>query len=776
MDMGWMLEEYDGIVYVSDLETYELRYLNKAGCALFDITPQEITQGNHLCYVLLQGLESPCPFCTNHLLNESSFYEWEHHNPLIGQTLLLKDRKILWEDRPSRIELAVDISEYRNEIAQKEKERDSVLKSLPGGITRVDARDGRTVLWYGADFLNMIGYTEEQFKHELHSQCSYVHPDDLEKVTEVMNQLKISKESVMMEIKIITRSGDTRILTTTFSYEDGEASEDGIPSFYSVGIDITAFKTVQERQRKALEDAYHAAKMANSSKTHFLSRMSHDIRTPMNAILGMTAIAAANVDDQAKVLNCLGKINTSGKHLLSLINEVLDMSKIESGHLHLSENNFNLAELVQNVLDMCRPLILKKNHKIKVNVDGIAHEEVSGDMDRLQQVFMNFLSNAIKYTLSGGNITFTIREKPLRVAQTGLFEFIFEDSGIGMTEEFVRHIFEPFSRAEDSRISKIQGTGLGMAISENIVHMMNGTIQVESVLEKGSRFTVTVPLKLRNQIEAKMSALENLPVLVADDDHDVCENTCLILNEIGMAGRWVLTGKEAVDEVVRAHKASEDYFAVILDWKMPEMDGLATTKAIRSKVGPDIPIIIVSAYDFSDVEKDFMNAGVDAFITKPLFKSKMLHVFRRFVHKNESEKNAAGTEGTPDKLSGKRLLVAEDNELNMEIAQEILQMAGIIVETAENGQEAIEKFSASARGYYDMILMDIQMPVRNGYAATREIRSLPRPDAREIPILAMTADAFAEDIEAAKRAGMNGHLAKPLDIALLYQEIGRLLQ
>lgn len=772
MDLNWMLEEYDGIVYVSDIKTYELVYMNREGCKRFGVKKEDILQGDKICYEVLQGRKEPCPFCTNCYLEEMDFYVWEHYNAVLDTTYLIKDRKFKWDGRDCRIEFATDITEYRHKIEHKERERESVLKSLPGGIVRMDARDARTVLWYGANFLPMIEYTAEQFEKELNNQCGYIHPDDLDKVTEIMTTLKETGKTVITEIRIITRSGDVRTLNTTFSYEDGDASEDGIPSYYSVGIDITEIKRAQEQQADALRDAYRAAQMANTAKTDFLSNMSHDIRTPMNAIIGMTAIAGANIKNTERVQDCLEKINRSSRHLLGLINEVLDMSRIESGRVNLVEDNFSLADVIQNVLDLCQPMIREKGHRVNVNIGQVQHENLVGDMERLQQVFVNLLSNAIKYTPDGGNIDLEIKEQEFYVPGISLFQFIFRDNGIGMSQEFLEHIFEPFSRARDSRINKIQGTGLGMSISENIVHMMNGTIQVESVLGEGSCFYVDIPLLLQEGEEETVPELENLSVLVVDDDLAICESACLLLKQIGMRGNWVNSGADAVKEIVRAQQQYDRYFAVILDWKMPDMNGLETTRAIRRAVGDDIPIIIVSAYDYSEVEQDLIDAGVNGFITKPLFKSRMVQIFRKLVDNQELTENLPEAAAS---LSGRRVLLVEDNELNREIAGEILAMVGAEVEMAENGREAVEKFAASPCNYYDVILMDIQMPVMSGYEASQRIRSMDREDAAATVILALTANAFLEDVIESQRAGINEHISKPVSAEKLYSVISKWL-
>jgi signal transduction histidine kinase/DNA-binding response OmpR family regulator len=524
------------------------------------------------------------------------------------------------------------------------------------------------------------------------------------------------------------------------------------------------------RQNALLSDALKQAEKANKAKSTFLSNMSHDIRTPMNGIIGMTAIAGTHLDDKEKVASCLQKITTASKHLLGLINEVLDMSKIESGKIDLSEEEFNLSDLFDNLLTMSKPQIAEHHHHIEVSINNVVHEKVIGDSLRIQQIFMNLMSNAIKYTPDGGDIHLKISEKKVNQKKTGYYEIIFEDNGIGMSEEFQQRIFEPFSRSDDVRLNKIQGTGLGMPIARNIACMMGGDIKVESELNKGSKFTVTFYLKLQDDEEINYDEFIDLPVLVADDDQISCESVCTILHDLGMKGEWVLSGEEAVSRVVSHHKEGKDFFAVILDWKMPEMDGIEATKAIRKAVGEDIPIIIISAYDWSDIEQEARKAGADAFISKPLFKSRIIHHFNDLVKGNSDEINNNHEPLEYLKimdLTGKRALLVEDNELNAEIAEEILSMTGIGVECVVNGAEAVDRISDVKDGYYDIVFMDIQMPVMNGYEATRAIRSIDRNYTKMLPIVAMTANAFAEDVQAARDAGMNAHISKPLEMDVL---------
>lgn len=529
-------------------------------------------------------------------------------------------------------------------------------------------------------------------------------------------------------------------------------------------MDVSQEKKAEIESHKALKDAYRAAENASRAKTEFLSNMSHDIRTPMNAIVGLTAIAGANIESQDRVVECLGKITKSSRHLLGLINEVLDMARIESGRMSLAEEDFSLPELVDNLLTLTKPAIDEHKHQLEVHVEHIEHEAVCGDSLRIQQVFVNLMSNAVKYTPDGGNITLTIKEKPNGFSELGCYEFSIEDNGIGMTPEFQKIMFEPFSRADDHRTTKVQGTGLGMAIARNIVNLMNGDIQVESAPNKGTKITVTVYLKLQENEKEQEKELLDLPVLVVDDDKTCCESTVATLQEIGIAGEWVLTGKEAVERCAARHKTGRDYFAVILDWKMPEMDGIATARRIRECVGEDVTIIILTSFDFSEIEEEARAVGVNAFMAKPLFRSRLTATLRQFTS-GKKEKNARNylEDFAKENYAGKRILLVEDNALNREIATEIIGMTGVTIDIAENGKIAVEKVVEAPEKWYDLIFMDIQMPIMNGYEATAAIRALAGSRGK-VPIIAMTANAFAEDVQLAKNTGMNEHIAKPLDL------------
>ena len=484
----------------------------------------------------------------------------------------------------------------------------------------------------------------------------------------------------------------------------------------------------------------------------------------MNAIVGLTAIAGANVESQDRVIECLGKITESSRHLLGLINEVLDMARIESGKMTLAQEDFNLSDLVDNLITITKPVLDEHKHNFDIHINHIEHEAVCGDSLRIQQVFVNLMSNAIKYTPDGGNITFSIEEKSNGFSELGCYEFTIEDNGIGMSPEFQKIMFDPFSRADDHRTTRVQGTGLGMAISRNIVNLMNGNIKVDSTLHKGTRITVTIYLELQEKEKEQDKNLMNLPVLVVDDDKTCCESTIATLKEIGITGEWVLSGKEAVERCYARHKLKNDYFAVILDWKMPEMDGIATARRIRECVGEDVTIIILTSFDFSEIEEEARAVGVNAFMAKPLFRSRLTATLRQFTS-GKKEKNARNylEDFAKENYAGKRILLVEDNALNREIATEIIGMTGVTIDSAENGKIAVEKVMEAPEKWYDLIFMDIQMPIMNGYEATAAIRALAGSRGK-VPIIAMTANAFAEDVQLAKNTGMNEHIAKPLDL------------
>ena len=530
-------------------------------------------------------------------------------------------------------------------------------------------------------------------------------------------------------------------------------------------------KKLQESHRE-LETALLRAESANSAKTTFLNNMSHDIRTPMNAIIGFTSLAASHVDNKDKVKEYLSKISTSSEHLLSLINDILDMSRIESGKVKINENPLHLPDLLHDIRTIVQPNIASKRLDFLIDTVDVRDEDIIADKLRLTQVLLNILSNGIKFNKTGGTIG--IRVKQLKTAPTGYgsYQFIIRDTGIGMKPEFQKHIFESFSREETSTVSGIQGTGLGMAITKNIVDMMGGTIAVKSEEGKGSEFTVSLTFKLNGEKTTykKVDYLQGLKVLVADDDTDTCLSISSMLTEIGMRSEWTVSGKEAVIRAKHSMEIGDEFYAYIIDWLMPDMNGIETVRRIRRVIGDSRPIIILTAYDWSDVEAEAREAGVTAFCEKPLFMSQLRDLLSNPVPQKEDS-----VKKTFD-YQGKKILLVEDNELNMEIAKTILEDAGFTIETANNGLAAVEKLEQAVSGQYDLILMDIQMPVMNGYEAAKRIRALKNPDIASIPIVAMTANAFEEDKEKSYEAGMNGHLTKPVSVDRLMDMIHNIIK
>ncbi len=543
----------------------------------------------------------------------------------------------------------------------------------------------------------------------------------------------------------------------------------------AVTKEVTEQVRKQKEQTQALQDALLQAQHANKAKTTFLSNMSHDIRTPMNAIIGFATIAVSHINNKEQVRDCLQKVLSSSNHLLSLINDILDMSRIESGKVQIKEQECNISELMHNLVNIIQPQVKAKQLELFIDTFDIANEDVIADSLKLNQVFINLLSNAVKYTPAGGTITFRILQKTTFRHGYGDYIFVIKDNGIGMSEDFVEHIFEPFEREATTTKTGIEGTGLGMAITKNIVEMMNGTISVQSKVGKGSEFTVALTLKLQDieKDTARIKELENLRVLVVDDDFDTCDSVSKMLQQIGMRSEWTTSGREAAYRAKKAHDEGDPYHTYIIDWQMPDISGIETARKIRGVVGEQAPIIILTAYDWSDIEEEAMSAGITAFCAKPLFMSDLksaLLAANQLVEKEDEPEN-----WTTADFTGKRILLVEDIELNREIAQAILEEIGIVVESAPDGTDAVRLMEKAEEDYYDAILMDIQMPIMNGYEATRTIRTMPRKDVKTIPIIAMTANAMEEDKEAALKNGMNAHIAKPFNVDNFIAVLGKYL-
>ena len=536
-----------------------------------------------------------------------------------------------------------------------------------------------------------------------------------------------------------------------------------------------AASDTQELNAK-LQVAVEKAESANRAKSTFLSNMSHDIRTPMNAIIGFTTLAISNIDDTDRVKDYLGKTLASSNHLLSLINDVLDMSRIESGKIHLEEVEVNLSDVLHDLKTIVSGQIYAKQLELYMDAMDVTDEDVYCDKTRLNQILLNLLSNAIKFTPAGGTVSVRVRQLAGKVRGCGQYEFRIKDNGIGMSQEFAQKIFEPFERERTSTVSGIQGTGLGMAITKNIVDMMGGTIEVQTAQGKGTEFTVCVPMRAQTEQRPveKITELEGLKALVVDDDFNTCDSVTKMLVKVGMRAEWTLSGKEAVLRARQSIEMSDVYHAYIIDWRLPDMNGIEVTRQIRS-LHDDTPIIILTAYDWSDIEVEAKAAGVTAFCAKPMFMSDLRETLMSALGQKPAD---AVQRLLPEKnadFKGKHILLVEDNELNREIAQEILREYGFLVDSAENGAVAVEKVSTAAPGSYDLVLMDVQMPIMDGYTATRKIRALDDPARAKLPILAMTANAFDEDRRNALESGMNGFLSKPIVIDDLVQELRKIL-
>ncbi len=544
---------------------------------------------------------------------------------------------------------------------------------------------------------------------------------------------------------------------------------------------VLGFRSVDDEirnemeKKRLLEDALMQANRASKAKSVFLSNMSHDIRTPMNAIVGFTALAITHIDHREQVEEYLKKIMTSGNHLLSLINDVLDMSRIESGKIRLEEKPCCLPDILHELRNILQADVRAKQLELYMDAMDVWDEEICCDKLRLNQVLLNLLSNSVKYTGAGGIVSMRVAEKPGAPAGYANYEFLIKDNGIGMSEEFVAHIFEPFEREENSTISGIQGTGLGMAITKNIVDMMNGTIEVKSEQGVGTEFRAMFTFKLHatEKQSHTIAELRNCRALVVDDDFNTCDSVSYMLQQIGMRAEWTLSGKEAVLRTRQAQMRGDSYCVYIIDWLLPDMNGVEVTRRIRKEMGDEVPVIVLTAYDWADIEDEAKEAGVTAFCSKPLFFSELRSCLQSVI--NAEEEPDRGRESVPVRRHTGRILLAEDVDLNQEIAVAILGDAGFNTEVAENGKVAVEMLSRSEPGYYQLVLMDVQMPVMNGYEAAKAIRSLENRRLAEIPIIAMTANAFEEDKKEALASGMNGHIAKPIDVNNLFETLDRVL-
>lgn len=602
----------------------------------------------------------------------------------------------------------------------------------------------------------------------------HVAPNDREELLSFIEpktlRARLADEEIISHRYVMIRDGENHYMMLRVAKIDDDLRAVGI-GFANVDAQTRESLARNQELAEALAQAQHA----NISKTTFLSNMSHDIRTPMNAIIGFTTMALRHFENRTQVKDSLEKVLSSSNHLLGLINDILDMSRIESGRVEVSEQACNLSELIHNLIHIIQPQITAKQQKFHIDAFKVKNEDVFADQLKINQVLINILSNAVKYTPSTGSISFRISQHNSDVPGCAKYEFRIKDNGLGMSKEFLKHVFDAFEREETSTKSGIQGTGLGMSITKKMVELMGGTITVESEKDKGSEFTVTLDLKLQQNVKPMtVQELSNLRALVVDDEFNTCESVTAMLKQMGMRSEWTTSPREAVFRAGRA--LDDDPFGVyIVDWLMPDQNGIETVRQIRRVVGNTAPVIILTAYDYSDIEQEAKAAGVTTFCTKPLFMSDLRHALSRAIHGNNEENNQQN-ELSAVKFSGKRVMLVEDIEVNREIAKAILTEIGLDVDDADDGTVAVQKFKDSPPNHYELILMDVQMPKMNGYEATQNIRQLNRDDAKTVPIVAMTANAFEEDKNNAINAGMNDHLAKPLDIPKLLETLNKYLK
>ena len=659
--------------------------------------------------------------------------------------------------------ISLIIHKNRASLRRKDTEiryRDELFQKLSMNVDDVFMMlDAKT---YKADYISpnvekLLGFTVEQIRKDI-KVLGKLHPWDSEN----------SKKNYLERIQISEQK------EWDFEYVHQKTGERHWFHIVAMGSEVNRKKkyilvmsdrTSDRKMNQALSEAVRAAETANKAKSTFLSNMSHDIRTPMNAIIGFTTLAVSNIDDKKKVRDYLGKILSSSNHLLSLINDILDMSRIESGKIHLEETEVSLSDVLHDLKTIISGQIHAKQLELYMDAMDVTNEDVYCDKTRLNQVLLNLLSNAVKFTPAGGTVSVRIRQCPGTKKGSELYEIRVKDNGIGMSQEFVQKIFSPFERERTSTVSRTQGTGLGMAITKNIVDMMGGTIEVQTEQGKGTEFIVRLPFRIQSEHQRieKIVELEGLKALVVDDDFNTCDSVTKMLVRVGMRSEWTLSGKEAVLRARQSMEMGDAFHAYIIDWRLPDMNGIEVTRQIRS-LGADTPIIILTAYDWSDIEVEARAAGVTAFCAKPMFMSDIRDTLMTAIGQKQAQTEAAALPAAGSDFRGRCILLVEDNELNSEIAVEILNEYGFLVDTAENGAEAVEKVKNSKPGNYDLVLMDVQMPVMNGYEATRQIRALKDPALAGITILAMTANAFDEDRKKALECGMDGFLSKPIVI------------
>ena len=671
--------------------------------------------------------------------------------------------------------ISLVIQKSRINLKKKDTEimyRDELFQKLSMNVDDVFLMlDAKT---YHADYVspnveNLLGITVEQIRKDISILGKLHTAEQGEPEKNYLEEIQVHEQQEWDFEYVHQKTGEHR-----WFHNVAMGSEVNGKKKY---ILVLSDRTSDRKMNQALSEAVRSAETANKAKSTFLSNMSHDIRTPMNAIIGFTTLAVSNIDDKERVRDYLGKILSSSNHLLSLINDILDMSRIESGKIHLEETEVSLSEVLHDLKTIISGQIHAKQLELYMDVMDVTNEDVYCDKTRLNQVLLNLLSNAIKFTPAGGTVSVRLREYPGTQRGCELYEIRVKDNGIGMSQKFVQKIFSPFERERTSTVSRTQGTGLGMAITKNIVDMMGGTIEVQTEQGKGTEFIIRLPLRIQpeNHRIEKIAELEGLKALVVDDDFNTCDSVTKMLVKVGMRSEWTLSGKEAVLRARQSVEMGDAFHAYIIDWRLPDMNGIEVTRQIRS-LGDDTPIIILTAYDWSDIEVEARAAGVTAFCSKPMFMSDIRETLMAAIGQKQAEAEDNILPAADSDFRDRRILLVEDNELNREIAVALLSEYGFQVDTAEDGAEAVERVRNSRPGDYDLVLMDVQMPVMNGYEATERIRSLDDPSLAGITILAMTANAFDEDRKKALSCGMNGFLSKPIVIEELISTLQNSLE
>lgn len=805
-------------LYIID-DQYVIQYVNKACQEYYP----EVCKGN-ICYKVFGDMDKPCPNCPiNQAENETTFFnsvvkewvntssvemEWQGNpncNAISFQIQYLNDgikgcsceidnphtthcetvcvnkncplyiKRLVESQKQQMIKDEQEMKQRQQNLEQLELIRTLSYEYL--SVYKVDLESGEVDVVFEKESPFYAQFSKE--RNGTRDYTAYatiyaknIHEDDKPNYLESLkleNLRKTLEKQKTFLINYRSDKGDGMKYYQMKFVRIGESTSKAIMGFYCVDEEVRQ----EIEQKRILSEALVQAQNANKAKTMFLSNMSHDIRTPMNAIIGYAALAATRIDQKERVADYLKKITQSSSHLLSLINNVLDMSRIESGKMSISEMPENIAEIMHDLRSIIQADIRAKHLEFYIDTLDVVDEDIYCDKLRLKQVLLNLLSNAIKFTETGGMVSVRISQKKAKEKGHALYEFRVKDTGIGMEQKYIEHVFEPFSRERNTTVSGIQGTGLGMSIAKSIVDMQGGTIEVHSEYGKGTEFIVTLCFRLQDEPKemGAIKQLEGIRSLVVDDDMNTCQSVSKMLRQIGMRAEWTMRGKEAVARAEEAISMGDDYQVYIIDWLIPDMNGVEIARQIR-KIAKDVPIIILTAYDWTDIEDEAKEAGVTEFMCKPLFPSELRRVLIRSYDKSWHEEKKYISENK--NFKGKRILLAEDNEINQEISVEILSEMGFEVEVAENGKIAMEMLQKQKANYYDLILMDIQMPIMNGYEATTRIRALEDEKLANIPIIAMTANAYEEDRRTALEAGMNGHIAKPIEVSVLNENLEKL--